>query len=157
MNHILIPDIPILEKIVRSVAVYFFMLVAIRVSGKRQVAQLTPFDLVVLLIISNVVQNALIGKDDSLTGGLIGATTIFLLNFVVVQIAYRSKKARRVLEAQPTLLVHRGRILEKNLAHELMTHDDLMVALRENGIDDPKKVNAAILEENGRVSVITKD
>lgn len=154
LTTLFLPEIPILEKIVRSVVVYLFMLLAFRVLGKRQVAQMTPFDLVVLLIISNVVQNALIGKDDSVGGGLIGAVTIFFLNFVVVEIAFRSRKARRILEAQPTLLIHRGKILEKNLSKELMTYEELMVALRESGISDPKKVHAAVLEENGRVSVI---
>lgn len=154
MSHLFVPEIPILEKIVRSALVYLFMLLAFRILGKRQVAQMTPFDLVLLLIISNVVQNALIGKDDSLTGGLVGAVTIFLLNFGVAEIAFRSKRVRRVLEPQPTLLIHRGKILEKNLSRELMTEEELMAALRENGIDDPTKVHAAVLEENGRVSVI---
>jgi uncharacterized membrane protein YcaP (DUF421 family) len=146
--------IPILEKIVRSVVVYLFLLLAFRLFGKRQVAQLTPFDLIVLLIISNVVQNALIGSDNSLTGGLIGAATIVVLNFLIVQLTFRSRKARRFLEAKPTLLIHHGRILQDNLSHELMTHEDLLVTLRENGVDDPRHVRAAILEENGHVSVI---
>lgn len=149
-----IPQIPILEKILRSVVVYFFMLIAFRLSGKRQVAQLTPFDLIVLLIISNVVQNALIGNDNSLGGGLIGAAAIFVLNFFMVELTFRSRKARRLLEAKPTLLIHHGRILQENLSHELMTMQDLLVALRVNGIDDPRRVKSAVLEENGHVSVI---
>jgi len=95
MHDLLVPGISVAEKIVRSVVVYGFVLLAFRVSGKRQVGQLTPFDLVVLLILSNVVQNALIGRDDSLTGGLIGAATILALNYAMVEIAYRSRRARR--------------------------------------------------------------
>ncbi|HEX5036967.1 MAG TPA: YetF domain-containing protein [bacterium] len=154
MHSLWVPEIPILEKIVRSVVVYLFLLLAFRLSGKRQVAQLTPFDLIVLLIISNVVQNALIGSDNSLAGGLIGAATIIVLNFLIVQLTFRSRKARRLLEAKPTLLIHHGRILQDNLSHELMTLEDLLVALRVNGIDDPRHVKAAVLEENGHVSVI---
>jgi uncharacterized membrane protein YcaP (DUF421 family) len=154
MMHLFVPDVPILEKIVRAAAVYLFLLLAFRLSGKRQVGQLTPFDLIVLLIISNVVQNAMIGKDDSLGGGLIGAVTIFVLNFIVAEIIFRSRTARHILEPQPTLLIHKGRILQKNLDRELMTLNDLMVALREGGIDDPACVKSAVLEENGRVSVI---
>lgn len=92
MHDLLVPGISVAEKIVRSVVVYGFVLLAFRVSGKRQVGQLTPFDLVVLLILSNVVQNALIGRDDSLTGGLIGAATILALNYAMVEIAYRSRR-----------------------------------------------------------------
>ena len=100
----------------RSLVVYLFLLLAFRLLGKRQVRQLTPFDLVVLLIISNFVQNAIIGPDNSLVGGLIGAAVIFLANYLVVEITFRSRRARRLLEAQPTLLVHNGRILHDNLA-----------------------------------------
>ena len=89
------PEIPVWEKIVRSVVVYLFILAAFRFTGKRQVGQLTPFDLVVLLLISNVVQNAVIGPDNSLTGGLIGAVVILVLNWVIVKITYRSRRARR--------------------------------------------------------------
>lgn len=130
------------------------MLIAFRFMGKRQVAQLTPFDLVVLLIISNVVQNALIGSDNSVGGGIVGALTIFGLNFLVVELAFRSRKARRFMEAKPTLLIHHGRILQDNLSKELMTLEELMAALRTNGLDDPRRVKAAVLEETGHVSVI---
>src|SRR5574337_914231 len=114
MWNLFIPEISIAEKILRSGVVYLFLLLAFRFTGKRQVGQLTPFDLVVLLIISNVVQNAVIGNDNSLGGGLIGAVTILALNYGVTEMAYRSKRARRLLEAQPTLLIHNGRILEEN-------------------------------------------
>lgn len=155
MLHLFIPDIPVMEKIFRSVVVYLFMLLAFRVSGKRQVGQLTPFDLVLLLIISNVVQNALIGNDTSLGGGLLGAVTIFVLNFLVAKIVYRSKKVRHFLEPKPTLLIHNGKILEHNLEQEMITHEDLNAALRLHGLQHLGQVRFAILEENGEISIIS--
>ena len=149
-----LPEIPIWEKAVRSLVVYLFLILAFRVTGKRQVGQLTPFDLIVLLIIANVVQNASIGPDDSL-GGLIGAAVIFLANYIVAEITFRSRRLRRLLEAAPTLLVHNGRILHKNLARERVTLDELHAALRRSGVAAVEQVRAAVLEENGGISVYT--
>jgi len=149
-----VPDISVAEKILRSVVVYLFLLVAFRLTGKRQVGQLTPFDLVLLLLISNVVQNAVIGNDNSLGGGLLGAATILLLNLLVVEITYRSKRLRRLLEATPTILVHNGKVLHQNLARERVTMEDLLAALRRNGVADIAHVRIAMLEENGGISVI---
>ncbi len=157
MLHIFVPDISIAEKIIRSVVVYLFLLVAFRLTGKRQVGQLTPFDLIVLLIISNVVQNALIGNDNSLGGGLVGAAAILALNYAIVEVTYRSKRARLLLEAQPTLLIHDGRLLEENMRRERVTMDDLLTALRRNGVTDPAQVRVAMLEENGGISVIRRE
>jgi len=148
------PEIGIWEKVLRSVVVYLFMLLAFRFTGKRQVGQLTPFDLVVLLIISNVVQNAVIGPDNSLGGGLLGAAVILGLNYVVVELTFRSKRLRRLIEATPTLLIHNGHILYANLRKERVTLDDLHAALRRNGIADAEHVRVAVLEENGGISVI---
>lgn len=156
MLHIFLPEISVAEKVLRSVVVYLFLLVAFRFTGKRQVGQLTPFDLVVLLIISNVVQNAVIGADNSLGGGLIGALTILLLNFAVVEIAFRYKRARRLLEATPTLLIHNGQILHENLRRERVTLDDLLAALRRSGVVEAAKVRYAVLEENGAISVVPR-
>jgi len=149
-----VPDISVAEKILRSVVVYLFLLIAFRLTGKRQVGQLTPFDLVLLLLISNVVQNAVIGNDNSLGGGLLGAIAILALNRLVVEITYRSKRLRRVLEATPTILVHNGKVLHQNLDRERVTMDDLLAALRRNGVADVKHVRVAMLEENGGISVI---
>lgn len=150
------PEVSVWEKVLRSVVVYLFMLAAFRFTGKRQVGQLTPFDLVVLLVISNVVQNAIIGPDNSLGGGLIGAVVILLLNYAVVEVAFRSKRLRRLLEASPTLLVHNGRILHDNLNKERLTLDDLHAALRRSGVADVAHVRVAVLEENGGISVIPR-
>ena len=151
---LLVPDISVAEKLLRSVVVYLFLLVAFRLTGKRQVGQLTPFDLVLLLLISNVVQNAVIGNDNSLGGGLLGAVTILALNRLVVEITYRSKRLRRVLEATPTILIHNGKVLHANLARERVTMDDLLAALRRSGVADVAHVRVAMLEENGGISVI---
>jgi len=150
------PEISVWEKIIRSAAIYVFILLAFRFTGKRQVGQLTPFDLVVLLLISNVVQNAVIGPDNSLTGGMIGAVTILVLNYLVVELSYRFKGVRRVLEAQPTLLIHNGRVLHENLRKERLTMDDLLAALRRSGMASPEQVRYALLEENGGISVIPR-
>jgi uncharacterized membrane protein YcaP (DUF421 family) len=151
-----LPEIPVWEKAFRSLVVYLFLLLAFRVTGKRQVGELTPFDFTVLLIISNVVQNAIIGPDDSLGGGLIGAAVIFLANYLVAEITFRSRRVRRLLEAAPTLLVHNGRILHKNLTSERVTLDELHAAMRRSGVAAVEHVRAAVLEENGGISVITR-
>jgi len=153
---ILIPDISIAEKVVRSVVVYGFLLIAFRLSGKRQLGQMTPFDLVVLLIISNVVQNAVIGNDNSLGGGLIGATTILLVNGAVAYVGFRFPRADRVLEHSPTLLVRNGRIIRANLRREALTRRDLRGALRHHGIISLREIRYAFLEEDGHVSVVTR-
>ena len=154
MMSLFVPEIGIWEKVLRSVVVYLFVLLAFRFTGKRQVGQLTPFDLVVLLVISNVVQNAVIGPDNSLGGGLLGAVVILALNGLLVEVTYRSKRLRRVLEASPTVLVHNGKLVERNLASERITLDDLHAAMRRAGVVDIAHVRVAVLEENGGISVI---
>jgi uncharacterized membrane protein YcaP (DUF421 family) len=142
--HLWLPDIPLVEKVIRSVVVYLFLLAAFRLVGKRQLGQMTPFDLIVLLVISNVVQNALIGNDNSLGGGLIGATTILLTNAVVARVTYRSKLIRRVVEHTPTILVRHGRILWHNLEREHLSLAEFHAALRRD----------VLLEQDGHLSVI---
>jgi len=153
--NILVPDISIAEKLLRSVVVYTFLLVAFRLCGKRQLGQLSAFDLVVLLIISNVVQNAVIGNDNSLGGGLIGATTILLLNLLVAYVTFRFRRADRVIEHSPTVLVRHGRILRDNLRRERLGPRDLRAALRHHGVVSIRDIRYAFLEEDGHVSVIT--
>jgi uncharacterized membrane protein YcaP (DUF421 family) len=153
--NILVPDISIAEKLLRSVVVYTFLLVAFRLCGKRQLGQLSAFDLVVLLIISNVVQNAVIGNDNSLGGGLLGATTILLLNLGVAYVTFRLKRADRLIEHSPTVLVRHGRILRDNLRRERLGPRDLRAALRHHGVVSIRDIRYAFLEEDGHVSVIT--
>jgi uncharacterized membrane protein YcaP (DUF421 family) len=156
MEHLWMPDIPVWEKILRSGVIYFFLLFAFRLSGKRQLAQLTPFDLVVILIISNVVQNAVIGNDNSLGGGLLGAAVILSLNFLVAELTYRIKSTRRFMEGEPTILVHNGKILKDHLKRERITMEDLEAACRKNGVSNLKKIRFAVLEDNGQISVVPK-
>jgi uncharacterized membrane protein YcaP (DUF421 family) len=156
MEHLWWPDIPVWEKIVRSAVIYLFILLAFRFTGKRQVGQLTPFDLVLLLIISNVVQNAIIGNDNSLGGGILGAVTILVLNYLMVAVTYRFKPFRRLMAGEPTLLVHNGRVLHDKMAQEKITMEDLDAALRKSGLASVDKVRYAVLEENGQISVVPK-
>ena len=153
---ILIPDISILEKIVRTVIVYAFLLIAFRLAGKRQLGQMSPFDLVVLLVISNAVQNALIGDDNSLGGGLLGAGVLLVVNGMVAWLSCRHRRFGRLVESTPTILVRHGRICMDKLRHELMTLPELRAALRREGVASVAEVRYAILEEDGNVSVIRR-
>jgi uncharacterized membrane protein YcaP (DUF421 family) len=152
--HFWLPEIPILEKVVRSVVVYAFLLTAFRLVGKRQLGQMTPFDLVVLLVISNVVQNALIGNDNSLGGGLLGATTLLVTNALVAWVTFRFKRIRRVVEHTPTILVHHGRILWANLERERLSLSEFHAALRRDGIVTVRGLRYVLLEQDGHLSVI---
>ena len=156
MEHLWIPEIGIGEKIIRTVVVYLFLLAVLRIAGKRQVGQMTSFDLVVLLLISNVVQNSIIGADNSLGGGLLGVLAILLLNAGVARLVYRFKGARRVVEGEPTLLVHNGRILKDKMEKERITLGDLQEAMREHGLIDIARVRFAILEPDGKISILTR-
>jgi uncharacterized membrane protein YcaP (DUF421 family) len=152
--HLWIPDIPLAEKLLRSVVVYAFLLASFRILGKRQLGQMTPFDLVVLLIISNVVQNALIGNDNSLGGGLVGAATILALNSLVAWVTFRSKPARRIVEHVPTVLVRHGRIVWANLERERLSLSEFHAALRREGIVTVHGLRYVLLEQDGHLSVI---
>ena len=154
--NILVPDIAVAEKILRSVAVYGFLLVAFRIAGKRQLGQMTAFDLIVLLIISNVLQNAAIGNDNSLGGGLLGATVIIVLNYLIAWLTYRHKGLERIVENSPTILVKHGHVLRSNLDRECMSLPELRAALRKEGIATMSEVRYAILEEDGHVTVIPR-
>ncbi len=153
---LLTPDIPVLEKVIRSAVVYLFLLIAFRLAGKRQLGQMTAFDLVVLLIISNVVQNALIGNDNSLGGGLLGATVILLLNAGVAWLTFRHKRVERLVEHSPTVLVRHGQILRENLRRERLSLPELRAALRREGMVSLHNVRYVILEEDGHLSVIAR-
>ena len=152
--HLWIPDIPLAEKLLRSVVVYGFLLASFRIAGKRQLGQMTPFDLIVLLIISNVVQNALIGNDNSLGGGLVGAATILVLNSLVAWVTFRSKTAQRLVEHAPTVLVRHGRILSANLERERLSLSEFHAALRREGVVTVSELRYVLLEQDGHLSVI---
>src|SRR5690349_1713576 len=116
LQDMFVLNLPFLEKVLRPVLIYFCLVILLRVFGKRELAQLNPFDLVVLLSVSNTVQNAIIGEDNSLTGGLIGAVSLFGVNYVVVRFLFRHRRLDQILEGSPTKLVDGGKILEQNLA-----------------------------------------
>src|SRR6202008_4353500 len=114
------PDVPILEKIIRPIIVYFFLIGGLRLAGKRELAQLNAFDLVVLLTLSNTVQNAIIGDDNSVTGGIIGAATLLFVNYVVVRFLMRHDKLDRLVEGEPAVLIDRGVVIDDSLTKEVL-------------------------------------
>src|SRR3954469_23606801 len=141
--------IPLSEKVVRTVAVYGGLAVLLRLGGKRDLAQLNTFDLVVMLLLSNVVQNAVIGNDDSLTGGLIGAAILVLLNSFIVRTSNRSPRLTALFEGTPTVLVNDGKYIERALQHEGLRRADVDLALRRQGASDVSDVESAVLEPGG--------
>lgn len=140
--------------VVRTTVVYAVLLAGLRLAGKREIGQMTPFDLVVLLVVSNAVQNAMVGADTSLTGGLVSALTLLLVNTVVSRLGVRFAWLRRETVGSPTLLAHEGRLLDEHLRREGLTADEVLQALREHGIDDLSAVKTAVLEVDGTISVI---
>jgi len=149
--------IPWWEFIVRGVIVYGFLIVLLRVTGKRQVGQLAPFDLVLLLVLSNAVQNSMNGGDNSLVGGLVSATTLVAINWVVSLATFKSKRLAAAIEGRPQLLVHNGKVYEDVLAHAQLTHHELNSALRQAGCACVEDVHTAVLENNGTISVTPRD
>ncbi len=150
------PQIPLAEKIIRPLVVYFFLLFAFRIAGKRELGQITPFDLIILLTISNVLQNAMIGNDNSLGGGLIGAITLFVANGVISRLAAASPRFEHFLEGDPTALIVDGRVLDDNLRREVMTRTELERAIRRHDLDptvDLPSIRLALLEGDGTVTI----
>ena len=136
--------------------VYVFLIVLLRLSGKRQVGQLAPFDLVLLLVLSNAVQNSMNGGDNSLLGGLVSATTLVGLNYLVGVLTYRRKRMEHLIEGRPQVLIHNGKLFEDVMAGAQLTHHELNSALRQAGCDCVADVHCAILENNGSISVTTR-
>lgn len=149
-------SVPWWELILRSAVVYSALIVILRVSGKRQVGQLAPFDLVLLLVLSNAVQNSMNGGDNSLVGGLISALTLIMLNYTVGFATFKSKRLEAIIEGRPVILIHNGRVLEDVLATTQVTHHELDAALRQNGYACIDDVQRAILENNGSITVIPR-
>jgi len=148
-NAIFALGAPVVEKVLRPVLVYVFLVVALRVFGKRELAQLNPFDLVVLLSLSNTVQNAIIGNDNSLTGGLIGALSLLAMNYLVVRYLFRHRRLDQIFEGKPTMLIEHGRVVEPALARELLTRIELMTVLHRQGFDSLDEVERCVLEPGG--------
>ncbi len=148
--------LPVTEKILRSLIVYLFLVVGLRLAGKRELAQLNPFDLVVLLTLSNTVQNAIIGDDNSVTGGLIGAATLLAVNYLVVRFLFGHEKLDRIVEGQPDVLIDNGKIRTECLSEELITLPELEAAARRQGFASLEEVERAVLEPGGTLSFIGK-
>jgi uncharacterized membrane protein YcaP (DUF421 family) len=148
---------PILEVIGRTLVVYVAIVVGLRVVGKRQLGQLTVPDLVVVLLIANAVQNAMVGADVSLGAGLVSAATLLVANLVVTRVLVRSPQLARLVASTPTVLVKDGAVLADALRHEGIDEDELRTALREHGVEDPSHVRVAYLEPDGAVSVVPMD
>lgn len=148
--------VPWWELIVRSVLVYLFLLIVLRITGKRQVGQLAPFDLVLLLVLSNAVQNSMNGGDNSLVGGLLSAATLIALNYLVGFATFRSKRLEALIEGRPEVLIHDGKLYEEVLNRAQLTRHELNAALRQCGCVCVEEVHIATLENNGSISVVPK-
>ena len=148
--------LPLLEKILRPVVVYFFLVIVLRLSGKRELVQLNPFDLVVLLTLSNTVQNAIIGDDNSVSGGILGATSLLGINYLVVRFLYGHRKLDQLVEGRADVLIESGRIRLEHLKKELITLEQLSAAARKQGFEDLSEVQKCVLEPGGTLSFIGK-
>jgi uncharacterized membrane protein YcaP (DUF421 family) len=139
--------------ILRSVVVYIFILAAIRLFGRKEFSQLTIIDLVFILLISNSVQNAMVGNNSTLLGGLVAAAALFVTNYVLKIFLYKDPKVSKWLQGEPVLLIHNGEILKKNLQQERITVEELELAAREHGVMSLKEVDLAIMEIDGNISI----
>jgi uncharacterized membrane protein YcaP (DUF421 family) len=155
-NDMFVIAVPVIEKILRPIVVYLALVVLLRIFGKRELAQLNPFDLVVLLSLSNTVQNAIIGNDNSVSGGLIGAFTLLAINYLVVRFLFRHRRLDQIVEGKSTVLIERGKVLQKNLAKELLSHSELLTVLHRQGFDDVDEVEQCVLEPSGTFAVKRK-
>ena len=140
----------------RSAVVFAVILVGLRLLGKRHVAQLSIVDLVLILLISNAVQNAMVGDDTSLLGGIVAAVTLLIVSYVFTIILVRSRGAEKLFEGTPTLLVHDGKVIAKHLEQENITEEELKRVIREHGIENVAEVKTAVMESDGTISVIPK-
>jgi uncharacterized membrane protein YcaP (DUF421 family) len=157
MNALFELSAPWWHFVLRASVIYVLVMVLVRASGKRAVGQFTPFDLILLILIGNAVQNGINGGDNSLTGALIMATTLIALNYVVAFLTSRSTRVERVIEGVPVVLARNGRRFDAVLRRELVSSDDFEEALRMNGVNDVADVELALLETNGTISVVPRD
>jgi uncharacterized membrane protein YcaP (DUF421 family) len=155
-HDMFVPGLPILEKMLRPVIVYVFLIIGLRLSGKRELAQLNPFDLIVLLTLANTVQNAIIGDDNSVTGGIIGAASLLAINYVVVRFLYDHRKLEQLVEGRADVLVEDGRVYEDRLEKELITLEELEAAARRQGFESLSDVKQCVLEPGGTLCFIAK-
>jgi len=154
----MVPNAHVLVEVaLRTAVVYIVVLGGVRLSGKREVGQMTPFDLTLLLLISNAVQNAMTGPDTSLLGGVVAAATLLLLNYLIAEVSGGNRRFRKFVEGQPSLLVHDGEVITSHMAKEHVSMDELQRALREHGISSVHDVALAVLEVDGSISCLKYD
>jgi uncharacterized membrane protein YcaP (DUF421 family) len=146
---------PYLDIIFRSTAVYFFMIIAIRFFGKKELSQLNTADVILILLISNAVQNAMVGNDTTLLGGLLAAFVLFLVSFVLKRVMYKSKMLSDFIQDKPEILIHNGKTEYKTLARLGISSDEMEEAMREHGVEYFKEVKLAMLEVDGNISIIS--
>jgi len=144
----------LLQIVIRTMAVYLVILVGLRLSGKREIGQMTVFDLVVLLLISNAVQNAMVGPDTSLTGGILAAVVLLVINIIIARLRLTSPRLRRLVEGTPTLLILHGKVIDEHMRREGIDAESLMAALREHGVEQISEVEMGVLEIDGSISVV---
>jgi uncharacterized membrane protein YcaP (DUF421 family) len=149
--------LPLIEKLLRPVIVYLALVLLLRAFGKRELAQLNPFDLVVLLSLSNTVQNAIIGEDNSVTGGIVGAISLLTINWIVVRILFRSPRLNRALEGRPAVLIREGHIDRKALGREALTREELVEVVHRQGFEHIHDVHRCELEPNGTFYIEGRD
>jgi uncharacterized membrane protein YcaP (DUF421 family) len=149
-------DVSIIEKVLRAALVYIFLIISLRLAGKRELAQLNPFDLVVLLTLSNTVQNAIIGNDNSVTGGLIGAATLLIINYLVIRFLFKHDRIDRIVEGEEDVLIDHGRIREDSLKKELLTKHELEIAAHRQGFGNLQEIDSAAIEPGGGIVFTAK-
>ena len=148
---------PYLDIILRSTAVYLFMIIALRTFGKKELSQLNTADIILILLISNAVQNAMVGENTSLEGGIIAALVLFILNFILKKVMYKSEKIRDFIYQKPVILIHDGIIDFKELANLEITSNELDEVIREHGVENYKNVKLAMMEIDGNISIISNE
>jgi len=149
--------LPVAEKVLRPVIIYFFLVLGLRFAGKRELAQLNPFDFVVLMTLSNTVQNGIIGDDNSVTGAILGASSLLLVNYVVVRLLFGHEKLEHLVEGDSTVLIDGGRVLHDRLKAELITLPELESAAHKQGFAGLDEVDRAVLEPGGTISFFRKN
>jgi len=155
-HNMFVPELSVAEKVIRPIVVYLCLVVMVRLAGRRELAQLNSFDLVVLMMLANTVQNATIGNDNSLIGGLIGVAALLLVNYIVVRVLYLRPRLDRLIEGGPTMLIKDGRVIRRNLAKEAISVQQLMEAVRKQGLGALEQVAEAVLETGGVISVVPR-
>lgn len=141
----------------KSITIYVFIVAAIRIFGKKELAQLSVIDLVFILLISNSVQNAMVGNDNSLLGGIAAAMGLFIINYIFKWMLKRFPRFSEVVQGKAVMLVYRGKVLNENMDHAMLTKDELDAAVREHGVNSCSDVDLAVLEADGNISVLSKD